>query len=422
MFQAQFIRTNEKITAKAGMIPFAELINKMGVSEAANTLFRRKDPTLGYPAASYLQPLLLSIYSGAESLRDTQKLRFDHALREALGDIIVPSESAMGDWLRFVGKDGIAALAQINTQVVHKILVEAKIETVTLGFDPSFIVAEKDNAKMTYEGFKGYRPDFATVVGRGLVVNARFKEGNDNGGRLELIKGAYDNLPSGIKVELALLDSEYYQADVINYFNEVGTPWIITADQDAAVQTAIKAIANEAWHPFVDRDGMATDREIAETVHCMNNVDNAFRLVVLRWKDKKTNEYIYHCKATDINDGTASQIVYKYNPRANVENDIKEVKNGFGMRKMPCGTFDANAVFFGIGILACNLFVAQKMFTMPKEFAAATIQTIRWMLVEQPGKVVQLAGELKVFVATSRECFANLIFMRKKTDELFKPC
>jgi DDE family transposase len=422
MFQAQFIRTNEKITAKAGMVPFAELIKKMDVSEAANALLRQKNPILGYPAASYLQTLLLSIYSGAESLRDTQKLRFDHALREVLDDMIVPSESALGDWLRFVGKDGIAALAQINKQVVHKMLIEAKIKAVTLGFDPSFIVAEKDNAKMTYEGFKGYRPDFATIVGLGLVVNARFKEGNDNGGRLELIKGAYDNLPPGVKVELALMDSEYYQADVINNFNEVGTPWIITADQDVAVQAAIKTIPNETWSPFVDKDGTATGREIAETVHCMNNVGKSFRLVVLRWKDKKTNEYIYHCKATDINDGTASQIVYKYNPRANVENDIKEVKNGFSMRKMPCGTFDANAVFFGIGVLACNLFIAQKMFTMPKELAAITIKIARWMLIEHPGKVVHFASEFKVFIAASRECFTNLIFMRKKTDELFKPC
>ena len=39
------------------------------------------------------------------------------------------------------------------------------------------------------------------------------------------------------------------------------------------------------------------------------------------------------------------------------ENQIKDLKIGFGMERMPCGTFDANSMFFKVGILADNLFV-----------------------------------------------------------------
>jgi hypothetical protein len=49
----------------------------------------------------------------------------------------------------------------------------------------------------------------------------------------------------------------------------------IGADQDAAVKAAIAAIAAGDRTPF--RDG-----EIAETVHCMNKTDQAFRLIVMR--------------------------------------------------------------------------------------------------------------------------------------------
>ncbi|MCA9422831.1 MAG: hypothetical protein KC592_17565 [Nitrospira sp.] len=43
----------------------------------------------------------------------------------------------------------------------------------------------------------------------------------------------------------------------------------------------------------------------------------------------------------------------------------KELKIGFGMERLPCGTFAANAVFFRIGVLAYNLFVLFKMLALP---------------------------------------------------------
>jgi len=51
------------------------------------------------------------------------------------------------------------------------------------------------------------------------------------------------------------------------------------------------------------------------------------------------------------------QVIKWYNKRGDhSENRIKELKIGFGMERMPCGQFEANAVFFRIGILAYNLF------------------------------------------------------------------
>ena len=45
-----------------------------------------------------------------------------------------------------------------------------------------------------------------------------------------------------------------------------------------------------------------------------------------------------------------------YNQRNRAENLNKEVKSGFGLERMPCGTFKANAVFFRLGIIAYNLY------------------------------------------------------------------
>jgi len=66
------------------------------------------------------------------------------------------------------------------------------------------------------------------------------------------------------------------------------------------------------------------------------------------------------------------------------ENRIKELKLGFGMERMPCGQFDANAVFFRIGCMAYNLFVMFKAHVLPTEWEKYQVQTvpgvfIRWL-------------------------------------------
>jgi hypothetical protein len=66
-----------------------------------------------------------------------------------------------------------------------------------------------------------------------------------------------------------------YQADVFNYCEKTHKLFAIGADQDAAVKAVIAAIPEREWKTF--RDG-----EIAETVHCLNKTDKAFRLIVLR--------------------------------------------------------------------------------------------------------------------------------------------
>jgi len=60
-----------------------------------------------------------------------------------------------------------------------------------------------------------------------------------------------------------------------------------TIRQDKTVKEAIKNIPEKEWKRFRDREGNLTDREYAETIHCMRKSKEAFRLVVLRWKKKQ---------------------------------------------------------------------------------------------------------------------------------------
>ncbi len=166
---------------------------------------------------------------------------------------------------------------------------------------------------------------------------------------------------------------------------------------------------------------MLTDREIGETVHTMNKLSFSFRLIVLRWRagqmDLFSDGYYYHSILTDL-DAPAEEVVWQYNDRAQIENVIKELKNGFGMEYMPTGDFGANSFWFSLGVLAYNVFVMKKYFVLPEALRAKTIQSIIgvpkkiqrffgvycWMLVEA-GKVVKHARGLCLKVYTEVEKF-----------------
>ena len=70
------------------------------------------------------------------------------------------------------------------------------------------------------------------------------------------------------------------------------------------------------------------------------------------------------------------------------------VEDRFGMERMPCGQFAANAVFLRIGVLAYNvgrLFVLQ---ALDVGWHRHQVQMLRWKLYETAGKIVFRGGSI----------------------------
>ena len=201
-------------------------------------------------------------------------------------------------------------------------------------------------------------------------------------------------IPAGKRIYFRS-DSAAYQAEVINYYSQPGRSFSITADLDVAVKREIRNLPEAAWQPYRTAEGLATDREIAETVHSMSSTEQAFRLIVLRWANPQpslfeADRYYYHAVATNREEA-ASTVVWKHNQRGESENWHKELKIGFGMEQMPCGQFAANAMYFAIGVLAYNLAQLLKRQVLPAGYRTATVATLRWKVYRLAGKLVRHA-------------------------------
>jgi hypothetical protein len=202
---------------------------------------------------------------------------------------------------------------------------------------------------------------------------------------------------SGKQVKWVRSDSAAYQAGIFNFLNGEKIVYGVTVDQDQAVKREIEQIGEDPWRPLKDVAGIKTGREVAEFIHSMNGTDHAFRVIVQRWPNPKRDmfeesaEYCYHGIATNATEEqmNSAQVIHWHNDRACSENYNKELKIGFNLEYMPCGEFEANAVWFGLGVLAYQLFILSKLYLLPEGWLKKSIRTVRWQLIQLAGKVVR---------------------------------
>ena len=349
----------DMITPHVGLALLEEFAVGLGLLQSVDSSLPTPGSGAGYHPSEYIFPLIVMLNGGGRSLEDTRQIRADEGLREILPLEKILSSDAFGDWLRNMGVNGgLYGLERVNRRLLKRAMNCDGITGYTLDIDATGIEAEKQSAKMTYKGFKGYMPIVGHLAENGLVVGDEFREGNISPPTRNraFITYCITQMPKGKRITALRSDSAAYQAEIINYCEGNGIGFaIIGADLDTLVLTAIKTIPENDWKPY--KNG-----SIAETIHSMEKTEKAFRLIVICRPYQSTlffeeDERVKYTVIATNKTESPDVVVTWYNQRRECsENRIKELKIGFGMERMPCGQLKANAVFFRIGTLAYNPF------------------------------------------------------------------
>jgi hypothetical protein len=413
-------KTNDEITPRAGLALFGEFMLSLNLSNDIDRLLPKPGSAVGYFPSNFINPIILMLQGGGKTLEDLRQIRLDTALQKILGIEAVPSSDAAGDWLRRMAEKsrGLKGLERVSRLILRRTLNQEAAIEYTLDIDATQIIAEKREAKVTYKGEVGYMPIVGHLAENGLIIGENFRDGNEapQAGNLEFIKYCVRQLPSGKRIAAFRSDSAGYQAAIVNYCEDEDILFAIGADLDAAVKNAIKAIPESDWKEY------GGNGHIAETVHSMGETKKAFRLIIVRRPvqlalDGKVEETErYKAIATNRTGHPEADLAW-YNQRGEAsENRIKELKLGFGMERMPCGTTKANAVYFRIGALAYNLFHIFRDWALPGEWQKHQISTIRWRFFGVAGKVVNHAGS--IFLKVSNWAFELFDDVRMGYKEL----
>ncbi len=130
----------------------------------------------------------------------------------------------------------------------------------------------------------------------------------------------------------------------MNYCEARRWTFTITADQDVAVKAAMGKIPASGWKPYDTREGITTEREMAETVHSPNQTRQSFRRIVVRWKNEQPDlfeaeDYCYDAVATNRAEAeSASEVLGRPNQRGEAENGHKELKLEWGWSRRRAGS------------------------------------------------------------------------------------
>lgn len=389
--------TDESLTAQAGLPLVSVLFESLGLRDRVDTaLASLKQRRRGYSPADFVRTLVLLHVAGGDCLDDVRVLDGDMGLRALLGGSGFPAANTLGSFLHSFRHREIAALARINVDLANQPLADQK--DVLIDFDSSLIEAEKRDAKKTYQGFRGYNPLFATVAGVEVILAGLFRDGNasPSSHALSFLSRTLGALPSKVQKVTVRSDSAWYQSSVMDFCQGRGVRFTITARHDPAVTRTIHMLHRSGtWHTLDPKDLSAG--EVAETSHAVgtNPRSPAYRLVVYRVLRDQGHLWDgpYHHVAiiTNIEDMTPAEIVRFHRGRGDAENRFKELKGGFGMDTMPCGSLFANAAYFQTLLLAYNLIQVLKLDALPDAWRPATIKTLRFRLLSIAGRVVRHA-------------------------------
>ena len=138
-------------------------------------------------------------------------------------------------------------------------------------------------------------------------------------------------------------------------------------------------------------------------------IPNRSRLAVTRKKKRYDDpnlfgEYYYEYYAIATNSDLSPNEVYNfYNLRGTCEYYIKTMKWDYSLRKLPTGSFNANAVWVNIAGLVYNVM---------KHFSLITginrnLKSLRFLLFNTVGRIVNHSGRLLLKLYLSKKGFRN---------------
>lgn len=395
--------TDAAVTGLAGVPVVVNLAHEMGLFTDVDALLPAKERDRGYSGSASVFDLMLIPLAGGECIDDLAVLRADEGLERLLHRKVMAPSTAH-DFLRRIQYVGLEGLGRVRQRQLAHVARQHHPTQATLDCDASLFVSRSHTAQMSYKGERGWMPMLAFWSELDLVVHDDFRQGSmaPQSDALNFLKETVAQLPKTVKQIYVRSDSAWYQREVIDYCEENGYGFAITADKDEAVKAALSLVHADDWKqinaPADPDDDERYVREWAcESVHTMNESTQAYRIIFLR-KERRQGDlfegaYTYGAILTN-RDLPLEELIAWHRQRCNCENHIKELKYGFSLNSLPSADFLVNALYFRIQTLGYNLISALKYIKLPETWRPFTLKTLRFRLIAIPALVVQHARGL----------------------------
>lgn len=421
-------QSKEKLTDRGGLAIVDEFMRAVGLMGEIGRRFPSPGSGRGMKAVEFVRTLLFHFMDGGRFLEEIKSIKKDLGFRKLVKMGRMPGPDAVGNWLRRMGNWGLTSAVEQCIDFLARRYLSGCNEEVVLDVDATIIESEKGDGQKSYKGIRGYHPMLAFLsdgTDHPVCSYVKFRPGNASPqvDILQAIQHTQRLMPQGKEIRYFRSDSAAYQGKVIDYCNDHEIYYTITADLDVSVLQSVLSIPAASWGVLHDRkDGFNTGRDYAETIHTMNENNHSFRLIVERELVGEPGlfdcygQYRYRAIITNIPGEamTGEAVIWHHNSRGNAERFIEDLKYGINLRFVPCGQFEANAMYFNIGILAYDLIKLMQALVLPCGWKRSTIQSVRNGLFRMVAKVTTGGHRIWMQVNKTGGEIRQLLSMREQ--------
>jgi hypothetical protein len=278
---------------------------------------------------------------------------------------------------------------------------------VILDFDatPVVVHSEKEQAAGHYKGGFGFNP---LIVSCGREVLAGIlRPGNAGANNAEdhlaLLDLALEQLPpQALDAEiLARSDSAGASHGLADACRECDIRFSFGYPLTEPVREALLAVAESAWQPAIDQDGQPRDGAwVTELTGQVNLPDwpHGTRLICRRERPhpgaqlsfSDLDGHRFQCFITDQTDPDIAQLEATHRQHAVVEDRVKTLK-ATGASYLPFHSFDANAAWFELALIAHDLMIWTQLLCLDGEHLISEPKRLRYRILHVAGHITHHA-------------------------------
>ena len=361
---------DDHLVADAGLILPATLAHHLGLRDLARRLVHLGAAPGRANVGDKLLTLVMSVLAGGDHIDHANALRAGDTGR-VLG-FRVKAPSTLGTFLRSFRWGHVRQLDAVSRELLARAWAAGAgpgAEPLTIDLDSTICetygLAKEGALHHGYTHVRGYHPLLAVAAGTGDVLMARLREGRANTGRsaghflretVSRIRGA------GASGQLTMrADSGFYSHSVVAMCRRLGVRYSITVRQHRSVRRLIEAIPEQAWVPIPYwLEGGADVAETTYTPFAAEKDARPVRLIVRRVRPTPGSQlalFTLHDHHPFITDREGDMLALEADHRrhAEVENAIRDLKDGAGLNHLPSGRFAANGAWLAVAVMAHNL-------------------------------------------------------------------
>src|ERR1051326_3171725 len=393
------------LTHYGGLVLLQRFCQKLELRRQLQRHVRVPQRRSDFQTADLILALLFVQIAGLRRISKTQILQYNGTFLSLLGLGRFPEQSSLRRFLHRLQPQTVRQLVRLHDRLRDQ-LFALPTPRGSLVFDLDSVVitvyGQQQGARVGYnpkkKGRRSYHPLLCFESQRQEFWHGSFRPGNTaaNTGAVFFMQRCLNKVPSTLARSRIRVraDSGFYTGNLLGLLEKWGCGYVVVAKQYGTIrrraQTARFQQLGHGWETaefqFQAHGWPKKRRFVVIRRPIPDDAQEQAQLTLFR-----DNRYVYEVLVTNLK-LTPWRVWRFYSPRATVEKTIRELLYDLPLGQIPTSRWVANVAYFHAMMLAYNLVHWFKRLCLPKDYANATVDTVRRDFLAVPGRLTHPAG------------------------------